>query len=72
MANFSLSEQEEKNAKAFIEKHKKCRTKPRVNNTFKQSAPYKYIFTPTSIGNVVIIKCPYCGKEKDITDVDCW
>jgi hypothetical protein len=72
MASYTLSEQEEKDAKAFIEKHKKCRPKPRVNNTFKQSAPYKYIFTPTGIGTSVTIKCPYCGKEKDITDVDCW
>ena len=30
-----------------------------------------YIFTPTSIGNGVAVRCA-CGKECDVTDYDNW
>ena len=29
-------------------------------------------FTPTEIGNIVTVKCPYCSKEEDITDISSW
>jgi hypothetical protein len=64
MANYTLSEKEKKDADTSIKKHKKCNP--------KHSTPFKYIFTPTGIGNAVTIKCPCCGEEKDITDVSCW
>lgn len=28
--------------------------------------------TPTGIGTVIRVKCPICGEEVDITDIDCW
>ena len=72
MANYILSEKEEEAAKAFIEKHKKCRPKYLKYTLSPQYAPFKYIFAPTGIGTAVSIKCPYCDREKDITDVSCW
>ena len=41
-------------------------------DTLRQYALFKYIFTPTGIGRSVDIVCPYCGKVKNITDVDSW
>ena len=70
MTNFTLNEVEEKRANDFKQWHKRCR--PKSNNPLKQYAPFKYIFTPTGIGNGVDIVCPYCGKVKNITDVDTW
>ena len=66
MANYILDDLEKKRADAFKEHHKYCRKRNGI------SLPYKYIFTSNGIGNVVVIKCPYCGKEKDITNIDCW
>lgn len=70
MANYNLSEKEEKKAKRFMTLHKKCR--PKAERPLQQYYPYTYEFTPTGIGIAVSIKCPYCGKTKDITDVDSW
>lgn len=71
MVEFKLNNIEEERANAFMEKHKACRPK-KNNDMFQQFAPYSYIFTPTGISVGVKIVCPYCGKEKDITDYDCW
>ena len=70
MANFTLNEVEEKRANDFKQWHKRCR--PKSNDPYRQYAPFKYIFTPTGIGSSVDIVCPYCGKVKNITDVDSW
>lgn len=67
MANYKLSDIENEMANTFKELHKKCRPKGR-----EVYAPYSYIFTPTGIGVAVKIVCPYCGENKDITDVGCW
>jgi hypothetical protein len=65
MAKYELDEVENKRANAFIKKHeKKCRKDKHLL--------YSYVFTPTGIGIAVKIICPYCGEEKDITNVDCW
>ena len=66
MADFTLEKKKKKRADAFKEHHKNRRKRNGI------SLPYKYIFTSSGIGNVVVIKCPYCGKEKDITNIDCW
>ena len=29
-------------------------------------------FTPTGLGDVIIVRCNVCGKEKEITDVSNW
>lgn len=70
MAKFELTEKEEELAKAFRDKHKQCR--PKHNRMFQQYAPFSYTFEPNGIGIAVSIKCPYCGEEKDITDIDSW
>lgn len=66
MAKYSLSEKEDNDAKTFIKLHKECKAKYGRNELFK------YVFTPNGIGVEVHIVCPYCGEEKDITDVSCW
>ena len=30
------------------------------------------LLSPTGIGTVIKLKCPKCGEEVDITDIDCW
>lgn len=71
MTEFKLNEIEEKRANDFKQWHKRCR--PKVNSDgIPQYAPFKYIFTPLGIGVTVSIICPYCKKEKDITDIDNW
>lgn len=71
MVSFELNEVEEKRANNFKQWHKRCRPKDN-NDMFKQYAPFKYIFTPLGIGTDIEIVCPYCGKTKSITDIDCW
>ena len=70
MAKYELDEVEEKRAEDFITEHKRCR--PHGKDPYRQFAPFSYILTPTGIGNSVKIQCPYCGKIKDITNIDCW
>lgn len=33
---------------------------------------YWYELSGTGIGTYIKIKCPICGEEKDITDIDSW
>lgn len=57
-----LSPVEYEHAKTFREKHyQSCK-----NNR------YIYDLEGTGIGTIVKIKCPVCGEEKDITDLDSW
>lgn len=57
-----LSPVEYERAKTFREKHyQSCK-----NNR------YIYDLEGTGIGTIVKIKCPVCGEEKDITDLDSW
>jgi len=71
MIKFELNEVEEKKAESFKKWHKRCR--PNKNNdTIPQYAPFKYVLTPLGIGTAIEIICPYCGKKKDITDIDSW
>ena len=30
------------------------------------------LLSPTGIGTAIKLKCSKCGKELDITDIDCW
>ena len=71
MANYELNKVEQEKANEFIKWHKKCRPNKGVDH-LRQYVPFKYLFTPTGIGNAVEIICPYCGKKRDITDVDSW
>ena len=66
MANYNLDEVEQERADKFQKWHKRHKKKD------ESSAPFSYRFTSTGIGVAVSIICPYCGKEKDITNIDCW
>lgn len=60
--SFDLNESESKMAVAFVEKH----------HGMGHGSTYRYIFTPTGIGDKVVIKCVRCKKKKDISDYDSW
>lgn len=38
----------------------------------KNGSRFIYDLQGTGIGTIVKIKCPICGKEEDITDLDSW
>ena len=59
-----ISEEEKKTFEIWYKKHKK-KCKEKKNQII-------LTITPTGIGNNIIAKCPYCGKEKDITDYSSW
>ena len=64
---FKLNEKEENAYKKFCEKHKtKCRDYSAEGGQFRIS------FEPCGLGDVILIKCLVCGKEKNITDFSCW
>jgi len=52
----------------FAKKHYKC---PIKNNALN-GGQFSYIFTPMGIGNVIEVRCNYCNKQTNVTDVDCW
>lgn len=31
-----------------------------------------YIITPTGLGNIVKVRCNYCGEIRDLTNYDSW
>ena len=66
MATFKLHGKENELKDQFIKKHKNCR------EAYRAPKPYTYLFTPNGIGIGVTIRCPYCGKVQDITDVSTW
>lgn len=58
-----LSPVEHERDKAFREKHyQQC----------KNGSHFIYDLQGTEIGTVVKVKCPVCGVEEDITDLDSW
>ena len=65
---FELSPLEKERAKEFENKHMKCARK--CPSTI--GGHIDYIFTPTSIGTAVLIRCYLCGEEENITDYDLW
>jgi len=67
MIEFKLNEKEFELAKAFEEKH-------RHSDVYKGAigGHISYEFTPTSIGDAVIMECSVCGVRENITDYDSW
>jgi len=58
-----FTEKEYNRNEKFRKKHyKKC----------GNAGTYIYTLTAAGIGELVKVKCPICGKEKDITDTDNW
>ena len=62
----SMTKNEEKEAKEFMEKHKDCSFTSAIGGKFS------YIITPTGLGECVSIRCNSCNITKDITDVESW
>lgn len=73
MFQIILNDKEEKRYKKFCEKHKICRINA-GKDTFSgfPVGNSEIIITPTGIGNVIEVRCPICGKRKNITDSDSW
>ena len=63
---FKLNETEVKEYTAFVDKHKSCKCSATTGGKIS------IIFTPTGLGDVIVVKCNKCGKEKDITDISNW
>lgn len=73
MKTFDLNDEEEKEALAFMEEHKKVCPHSFANGNLPATGEhYYYKFIPGGLGASVLIGCVYCNVEKDITDVSCW
>ncbi|WP_336784141.1 hypothetical protein [Paenibacillus illinoisensis] len=65
--NFTLSDQEVKNAKRFMEEtHGEC-AKQYLGAT---GGHFSYTFVPDSIGLHISIRCGVCKEKENITDYD--
>jgi cupin superfamily acireductone dioxygenase involved in methionine salvage len=67
MMEFKLSEKENELAKKFLQEH-------RHPEVYKGAigGHINFIFTPTSIGNAISIRCTICDTEENITDYNNW
>lgn len=65
---FEMSEEELAKAKIWIEKHP-CKHRGKGAGTI--GGGISYIFSPTSIGDGITVKCS-CGEECDVTDYSSW
>ena len=63
---FKLNEKEEQNYKEFCNEHRYCGFSSAIGGKISVT------FIPTGLGDVKIVKCKSCDKEKDITDISCW
>jgi len=63
---FKMYGKEPENADAFAKEHAGCTSRSAMSEKFE------YTFLPGGIGTCVTMKCLICGKEKNITDYDCW
>jgi hypothetical protein len=65
---FELDDLEIEKAKKFENKHIEC-----VKKCPSTIGGYiDYIFTPTSVGTAISMKCYLCGEEENITNYDKW
>lgn len=67
MIEFKLTEKENELAEKFLQDH-------RHPEVYKGTigGGVEYIFTPTTIGDSISIKCTICDEEENITDYDSW
>jgi hypothetical protein len=68
--HFTLDKTEFKHAQKFSETHHKC--KKNLKQSIALGEQFTYLFTITGLGLDIVIKCNYCGKEENITNVDDW
>lgn len=73
MASYNLSPKEAEKAETWQTQHE-CMYSPGPDG-LPQTGPiggrWSFVFTPTSIGVAVEVRCA-CGAEEDITDYCCW
>lgn len=62
------SEKEKEKYNDFCKRHESERLTLQINSG---KMPY-LIPTGTGIGTLLKVKCPICGEEEDITDLDTW
>ena len=62
------SEKELEAYNAFEKEHERCRS---FSKYFQTQLPY-VIQSSSGIGMISRAKCPICGEEKDITDMEVW
>ena len=63
---FALNETEAQEYHDFCNKHRSCEFSSTIGGKIS------VIFTPTGLGDIVVVKCNKCGEEKDITDISNW
>lgn len=63
---FALNDTEAQQYHDFCNKHRSCEFSSTIGGKIS------VIFTPTGLGDIVVVKCNKCGEEKDITDVSNW
>lgn len=63
---FALNDTEAQEYHDFCNKHRSCEFSSTIGGKIS------VIFTPTGLGDIVVVKCNKCGEEKDITDVSNW
>ena len=70
-----MDEKETEAAREFIKNHNHSnelmskKGKPFFSSTGQQ---FSYTFNPGGLGTNVSIKCEYCKKSKDITNIEDW
>jgi hypothetical protein len=75
MPSFSLSPSEENALRLWVSGHKPvCPVilkKTRKGKTV-WDLRLSYEFTPTGIGNSIVVCCLFCGTRHEVTDYSCW
>ena len=67
MKTFTLADDEETTALQFEKEHDHP-----AHNHGAIGGGIHYRFTPTGLGNTVVISCTVCNTEQNITDFDNW
>ncbi len=70
---FVMSPVEYLRYKKFQEDHKECKRNPDGSSRFGAiGGGERVTFVGTGIGDIIKVKCEYCGTEVDLTDNSCW
>lgn len=65
---FILENEELERANKWIEKQKK----EQGRKVGSMGDRFSYIFSPTGLGTIIIVKDHLTGEEEDVTDYDSW
>lgn len=71
---FRLDDIESERANAFIEKHNHREDFKRENKIAFSALGHQFTYeiTPGGLGNLVSIKCNYCGETEELTNTANW